>query len=122
MGAPDVLLVDDSELVTAALALLLTETGHHVRTAATVAAALAAAREATPDVLLLDLTLPDGDGLEVVRALAAEGRSPRAAVALTGHDDPETAARCREAGCVAVLVKPVRAAELLRGIREWTAT
>jgi CheY-like chemotaxis protein len=118
---PDVLLVDDSELVTVALGLLLSETGHAVRTAATVAAAVAAAREATPDVLLLDLTLPDGDGLDVLRALSAEGRAPRATVALTGHDDPETAARCREAGCVAVLVKPVRAAELLRGIREWTA-
>jgi CheY-like chemotaxis protein len=103
VGAPDVLLVDDSVLVTEPLALLLTETGHRVRTA------------------LLDLTLPDGDGLQLLHALAAEGRSPRAAVALTGHDDPATAARCRDAGCVAVLVKPVRVAELLRRIREWTA-
>ena len=121
MREPDVLLVDDSALVTEALGVLLRETGHRVRVAASVAEALAEARAAAPDVLLLDLTLPDGDGLEVLRALATEGRPAGAAVALTGHDDPETAARCRAAGCVAVLVKPVRAAELLRGIREWTA-
>ena len=121
MAEPDVLLVDDSALVTEALAVLLRETGHRVRVAGSVAEAVARAREALPDVLLLDLTLPDGDGLEVLRALAAEGRAVRAPVALTGHDDPETAARCRAAGCVAVLVKPVRAAALLRGIAEWTA-
>ena len=121
MAGPDVLLVDDSALVTEALGVLLTETGHQVRTARNVAEAIARARETMPDVLLLDLTLPDGDGLEVLRALAAEGRAVRAAVALTGHDDPETEARCRAAGCVAVLVKPVRAAALLRGIAEWTA-
>ena len=121
MAGPDVLLVDDSALVTEALGVLLTETGHRVRTARSVADALARAREAMPDVLLLDLTLPDGDGLEVLRTLAAEGRAVPAPVALTGHDDPETEARCRAAGCVAVLVKPVRAATLLRGIAEWTA-
>jgi CheY-like chemotaxis protein len=84
-----------------------------------VAEALAAARASTPDVILLDLTLPDGDGLEVARSLAADGAGVRAIVALTGHDDAETEARCLAAGCVAVLVKPVRAATLLRGIREW---
>ena len=121
MPEPDVLLVDDSALVTEALGVLLRETGHRVRTAASVAEAIARAREALPDVLLLDLTLPDGDGLEVLRTLATEGRAVRAPVALTGHDDAETEARCLAAGCVAVLVKPVRAAALLRGIAEWTA-
>ena len=111
--------MDDSALVTEALSALLDATGHRVRTAASVAEAVAAARSALPDVLLLDLTLPDGDGLDVLLALASEGRRVRAAIALTGHDDPATAERCRAAGCVAVLVKPVRTAELLRGIREW---
>jgi CheY-like chemotaxis protein len=121
MPEPDVLLVDDSALVTEALGVLLRETGHRVRTAASVAEAVARAREALPDVLLLDLTLPDGDGMDVLHTLAAEGRTVRAAVALTGHDDPETEARCLAAGCIAVLVKPVRAAVLLRGIADWTA-
>ena len=119
--APLVLLVDDSALVTEALAVLLTATGHRVATAGSVADALAAARAERPDVLLLDLTLPDGDGLAVLTTLAREGRAPRAAVALTGHDDAETTARCLAAGCRAVLAKPVSAAVLLRGLAEWTA-
>lgn len=121
MTLPLVLLVDDSPLVTEALGILLSETGHRVATAGRVQEALAAARAEPPDVLLLDLTLPDGDGLEVIRTLTAEGRAPRTTVALTGHDDPETEARCLAAGCRAVLAKPVPAAALLRGLREWTS-
>jgi CheY-like chemotaxis protein len=111
--------VDDSALVTEALGILLVETGHRVATAAIVREAVDVARAEPPDVILLDLTLPDGDGLEVLRTLAAEGRAPRATVALTGHDDPATEARCLAAGCRAVMGKPVRAAALLAGLREW---
>ena len=121
MRPPLVLLVDDSPLVTEALGILLVETGHRVATAGSVREALDAARAEPPDVLLLDLTLPDGDGMDVLAALRAEGRAPRATVALTGHDDPATEARCLAAGCRAVLAKPVPALTLLRGLKEWTA-
>ena len=113
--------MDDSELVTEALAVLLDAAGYRTRAAASVREALDAARDERPDVALVDLTLPDGDGLEIVRTLAAEGRAPRATVALTGHDDPDTEARCLAAGCRAVLVKPVRPAALVAGLREWLA-
>jgi CheY-like chemotaxis protein len=66
--------------------------------------------------MLLDLTLPDGDGLDVLRALAPDGGPAPAAIALTGHDDPGTAARCLAAGCRAVLTKPVRAAVLVQAL------
>jgi two-component system KDP operon response regulator KdpE len=113
--------VDDSELVTEALAVLLDAAGYRSRAAASVREALDAARDERPDVALIDLTLPDGDGLEIVRTLAEEGRAPRASVALTGHDDPDTEARCLAAGCRAVLVKPVRPSVLVAGLREWLA-
>jgi CheY-like chemotaxis protein len=71
--------------------------------------------------MLLDLTLPDGDGLRVLRTLAAEGLAPRVSVALTGHDDPDTVQRCLDAGCAAVLGKPVPIRELLRRMATWTA-
>ena len=119
--APLVLLIDDSELVTDALGVLLGASGYQVRTAATVAAAIRSARNETPAVMLVDLTLPDGDGLDVVRALDRDGVPRGVAVALTGHDDPATEARCLAAGCHAVLVKPVRSATLLAGLRGWTA-
>jgi len=119
-AAPLVLLVDDSELVTEALGVLLEASGYRVRTAASVADALRAAGAEPPDVLLVDLTLPDGDGLAIVRALAADASPRVVAIALTGHDDPSTEARCRAAGCRAVLVKPVRSATLLATLRAAT--
>jgi CheY-like chemotaxis protein len=47
---------------------------------------------------------------------------PRVTVALTGRDEPEIVARCKEEGCVAVLLKPVPARELLRVAAELMAT
>ena len=73
MTAPLVLLVDDSPLVTEALGILLVETGHRVATAGSVREAVESARAERPDVMLLDLTLPDGDGLQVLRTLAKGG-------------------------------------------------
>jgi CheY-like chemotaxis protein len=101
--------------------VLLEETGHRVTTAASVAAATSAALADTPDVLLLDLTLPDGHGLEVLERLRAAARLPRATVALTGHDDPALAERCRAAGCRDVLVKPVPIRHLQAKLAEWLA-
>ena len=61
-----------------------------------------------------------GDGLRVLRTLAADGLAPRVTVALTGHDDSDTVQRCLDAGCAAVLGKPVPIRELLRRMAEWT--
>ena len=107
-----VLLVEDSALVAEALGILLDASGYRVTTAVTIAEA-AAADGGAIDALLLDLTLPDGDGLALLEVLAARGRTPRATIALTGHDDDATRARCRAAGCAAVLVKPIASAALL---------
>ena len=113
------LVVDDNALVTDALGVLLDLSGYRVRIADSVAGALQAAREEMPDAALVDITLQDGDGLEIVRALAASDHPPRAIAALTGHDDPETEARCVEAGCRAVLVKPILPRQLVASLREW---
>ena len=119
MPDPLILLVDDSALVRDALRLLFEETGHRVATAGSVAESLVACRAERPAVTLLDLTLPDGDGLRAIPILRDAGVLPPVVVALTGHDDPETAARCRQAGCRDVLVKPVPTRELLKRVREW---
>lgn len=115
---PLVLVVDDSPLVTEALGVLLDAVGYRTAAAGSVGEAVHAARALRPAAMLLDLTLPDGDGLDVLAALAAAGAPPPATFALTGHDDPETAARCLAAGCRAVLVKPVRAAALVGALAE----
>src|SRR5688572_2734730 len=116
-----VLIVEDNELVTGALRILFEETGRRVTVAHSVAEAIHAGRNDPPDLLLLDLTLPDGDGLEVARTLDASGIHPKATVALTGRDDPESLQRCEDAGCTAVMVKPVATRELLAKTKEWLA-
>lgn len=116
-----VLLVEDSALVVDALRLLLEETGHRVSAAFNVRQAVDTALAERPDVILLDLTLGREDGLDVLGELARAERLPPVAVALTGHDTPETRARCLEAGCVDVLTKPVSALQLPRLIRSWLA-
>lgn len=115
------LIVEDNELVTGALRILFEETGRRVTVAHSVADAVKAGKGDPPDLLLLDLTLPDGDGLEVIRSLAKSGVQPKAIVALTGRDDPESLERCAAAGCTEVMLKPVPTRELLRKVKEWLA-
>ena len=117
----DVLIVEDHPLAADALRLIFEAAGHHPRVAATVAAAVRECAGKPPQLMLLDLTLPDGDGLSVLPAVAAIGRLPTTTVALTGHDDPIITARCRAAGCHDVLLKPVPARELLARAAAWLA-
>jgi DNA-binding response OmpR family regulator len=114
-----VLIVEDNELVTGALRIVFETTGRRVSVAHSVAEATTLAIADPPDLLLLDLKLPDGDGLEVARQLAKRGVKPRATVALTGRDDRDSLERCRQMGCTDVLVKPVPTAELLQKARLW---
>ena len=116
---PHVLVVEDSALVIGALRVLLEETGHRVSAATSVAEAVASARADTPDVILLDITLDREDGLGVLHALATSGELPRVAVAVTGHDEPSVRERCLNAGCRAVLVKPISATQLPALIKVW---
>ncbi len=120
-GSVRVLLVEDSTLVVDALRLLLEETGHEVSAAFTVRQAVELARAERPDVILLDLTLGRENGLDVLAELARTGSMPPVAVALTGHDDPQSHERCIAAGCRDVLTKPIRPLELPRLIRDWLA-
>jgi DNA-binding response OmpR family regulator len=110
-----ILIVEDSELVSAALRTLLEAVGHRVSVAGSIRDALATADADPPEVTLLDLVLPDGDGLSVARHIRA-ARHQTIVFALTGRDEPEVAASCLSAGCHAVLVKPVPTRELISRI------
>ena len=118
---PHILIVDDSAHVTGALRVLFEETGHDVSVASSIREAVAAATTRPVDVMLLDLSLPDGDGLAALTELRARNAEPRVTAALTGRDAAEVETRCKAAGCRAVLVKPVPIVELLARVREWTA-
>ena len=117
--AAHVLIVEDNDLVSGALRVLFEQTGRRVSIASSVADAIAVASADRPDLMLIDLTLPDGNGLAILEELRRANRSPRVAVALTGHDEPAIAERCAALGCAAVLLKPVPTRELLRRAERW---
>ncbi|MBA3673171.1 MAG: response regulator [Gemmatimonadaceae bacterium] len=116
---PHVLVAEDNELVCGAMRVLFEETGHRVSTAGHIAEIVDLVESDPVDLLLLDLGLADGDGLEVLSRLRDHGTMPRVVVALTGRDEPETVARCLAAGCREVLLKPVPARTMLAKVQEW---
>jgi Response regulators consisting of a CheY-like receiver domain and a winged-helix DNA-binding domain len=110
------LVVEDSELISSAFRILLEDSGYRVTVVESGGDAIDAAASAAVDLMLLDLTLPDGSGLDALRAMKERGVSPRVTLAMTGDDAPATRERCIAAGCAEVLVKPVAIRELRRVI------
>ena len=114
-----VLVVEDNALVTSATRILLEDAGFRVSTGASIAEAYAVCQNDPPAAILLDLRLPDGDGLTLLKRLRADGGLARVVVALTGRDEPEIRARCLRAGCLDVVLKPVDVRALAARIRSW---
>jgi CheY-like chemotaxis protein len=108
-----VLVVEDERLIARSMALALTGMGREVRIANTGQDALEQAAAFRPDVVLLDIGLPDMDGWETARALRRlpNGNSLRL-VAITGHGDEAARLQSRAAGFDEHLVKPVTTAQL----------
>jgi PAS domain S-box-containing protein len=114
LPAKRVLVVDDNVDAAESLAMMLSAMGHDVEVAHGGRAALERARAARPDVVLLDIGMPDLDGLEVARRMRREPalRHVRLA-ALTGFGQKGDIERSRQAGFDEHLVKPV-SPEVLR--------
>jgi CheY-like chemotaxis protein len=112
-----VLIVDDNADSGSSLRTMLRMDGHEVELATDGAAALAAARALRPDVVLLDIGLPDMDGYDVARRLRADGLAREALiVATTGYGRSQDREKSARAGIDAHLTKPVdmeQLAELL---------
>jgi two-component system CheB/CheR fusion protein len=100
-----ILLVDDHIETSTVLKLLLERRGYTVETAHTVADALALALAGEFDILISDIGLPDGSGLDLMRAIRREKDLP--GIALSGFGMEEDLERSREAGFAAHLTKPV---------------
>jgi DNA-binding response OmpR family regulator len=108
-------------MISGALKMLLEAGGFEVTLASTAAEARGWSEPDAPDVMLLDIGLPDGDGLSVIGDLANRGMEPVVTYAMTGHADRETRERCIAAGCADVLIKPVPVQQLLRIVTEAVA-
>jgi signal transduction histidine kinase/CheY-like chemotaxis protein len=116
--ALDVLLVEDHEPTLRVITKLLRGMGHRVTGVSSVASASAATRQHGFDLLISDLGLPDGSGLDLMRELSAHysGR----AVALTGYGMESDVVASREAGFSQHLTKPVDLATLEAAIQRVT--
>ena len=111
---PVVFVVDDDSRVRDALSSLLASAGLDVAVFASAAQFLDADKPDAPACLVLDLELPDINGLELQKELAEREAPP--IVFITGHGDIPTSVRAIKAGAIEFLCKPFGDEELLRAI------
>jgi len=100
-----ILVIDDEPAIGWSLREMLTDDGHAVDLAASIAEGMAAAAAATPDVVLLDVRLPGRDGIDAIPDLRAVGAAAPIVV-MTAFGDLDTAVRAVRAGAFDFLVKP----------------
>jgi signal transduction histidine kinase len=111
-----VLLVEDHEASRLTLASLLRSRGYEVSSAASLAAARAIAAQVKFDLLVSDIGLPDGSGLDLMKEMQAQGDVR--GVALTGYGMEEDVERSRAAGFRVHLTKPILARALDQALAE----
>jgi two-component system, OmpR family, KDP operon response regulator KdpE len=109
------LVVEDDERIRTALIRALRERGHAVSSAGTALAGLRSAVEERPDLVVLDLGLPDLDGRELLRMLRAVSAVP--VIVATARDDDESIVQALDAGADDYVLKPFQAGQLEARIR-----
>ncbi len=108
-----ILIVDDNRDAADALAELMRDFGHDVSTAHDGRSALASATTHRPELVLLDISMPEMDGFEVARRLREEvGLRDAILVALSGYGGDRHRRRSREAGFDHHVTKPIDASKL----------
>ncbi len=110
-----VLVVEDNGDTAAMTRLLLEACGHKVQTAGDVAQALKRLEREPFDVLISDLGLPDGSGVDLMRKLRERGNAIRG-IAMSGYGMPEDVCRSKEAGFSVHLTKPVEVDMLVEAL------
>ena len=108
-----VLLIEDDKQITLALGVRLKSMGYDVVSAPDAVSAVAQARRHAPDVILIDINLPGGDGFTVaerLRTLAQTSTTP--CIVITAGSEPGVERRAEKVGASAFLEKPFDATEL----------
>jgi two-component system, cell cycle response regulator DivK len=113
-----VLVVEDHDLNRRLLTMLVEGEGHVVQEAATLADVQRQVAEAVPDIILMDVNLPDGDGLDFVARLRVDHRFDDVRIyAVTAYLMGETHDRAMAAGCDGLFEKPIDTGKLLPALR-----
>jgi CheY-like chemotaxis protein len=115
-GPLRILVVEDHHDSCVMMKRLLASAGHHAVLAESVSAALEAARSTAIDMVICDITLPDGDGCTLMQTLRETYGVP--SIAVSGHVDEEHKRRAEAAGVCVHLCKPVKFEALLDAIEE----
>jgi len=112
-----ILIVDDDESVRRSLSLILEKKGYQVEAAGTGKEALERAQKKSFSVALVDIKLPDADGIELV-ALLKEAHPETEAVIVTGHASLDTSVQAVDKGVFAYLIKPLNMDEVLQKVQD----
>jgi len=115
MSPHQILVVDDEPQIRRALRLALRANGYAVREAASGGEALDRLAERSPDLVILDLVLPDMDGVEVCRRVREWSRVP--VIVLSAHGEDDTKVRALDEGADDYVTKPFSMPELLARMR-----
>jgi DNA-binding NtrC family response regulator len=113
MSSGLVLVVDDEPDIRSTVKEILEDEGYQVVVAENAAAAREARRQLRPDVVLLDIWMPDLDGISLLREWAANGTLSCPVIMMSGHGTVETAVEATRLGAYDFVEKPISLAKLL---------
>ena len=116
MSAAEILVVDDEDGIRSTIHEILSDEGYDVRTAANAAEARAAYSSHAPDLVLLDIWMPDIDGITLLKQWTDSGELRCPVVIMSGHGNIETAVEATRLGAVDYIEKPLSLSQLLRTV------
>ena len=113
-----ILVVDDELGIRALLSEILTDEGHTVELAENAAQARLVRESLRPDLVLLDIWMPDVDGVTLLKEWSAGGQLSMPVIMMSGHGTIDTAVEATKVGASAFLEKPITLQKLLRAVEQ----
>jgi DNA-binding NtrC family response regulator len=113
-----ILVVDDELGIRALLSEILTDEGHTVELAENAAQARSVRESLRPDLVLLDIWMPDVDGVTLLKEWSAGGQLVMPVIMMSGHGTIDTAVEATKYGASAFLEKPITMQKLLRAVEQ----
>ena len=113
-----ILVVDDELGIRALLSEILTDEGHTIELAENAAQARAARERKRPDLVLLDIWMPDVDGVTLLKEWGGAGLLTMPVIMMSGHGTIDTAVEATKFGAIAFLEKPITLQKLLRAVEQ----
>jgi DNA-binding NtrC family response regulator len=115
---PKILVVDDEVGIRELLFEILRDEGHDVQLAENAAAARTAREAGRPDLVLLDIWMPDTDGITLLKEWGASGQLNMPVVMMSGHATIDTAVEATRIGALDFLEKPIGMQKLLAAVKK----